>query len=61
MKADLAYLTNPGPGVFLLNLKFEGREIERIELTKDQLGNIIADGAGMALRAQAETTDNHRR
>lgn len=50
-KAKLAFLTNPGPGVFILNFQMEGREsVDRIEITKAQLGNIVVDGAGMAMQ-----------
>lgn len=48
--AKIAYLTNPAPGVFLLNLQLEG-EFQRVEITKAQLGNILVDGTAMALRA----------
>ena len=48
--AKIAYLTQPAPGVFLLNLQLEG-EFQRVEITKAQLGNILVDGTAMALRA----------
>jgi hypothetical protein len=49
-RADLAFLTNPGPNVYLLNLQFPGPENLRVEISKAQLANILVDGAGMALR-----------
>ncbi len=51
--AQLAYLTSPGPGIYLLNIQFEGEEISRVEISKAQLGNIIVDGAAMAWRAES--------
>ena len=48
--AKMAYLTQPAPGVFLLNLQIE-EDFQRVEITKAQLGSIIVDGAAMALRA----------
>lgn len=51
--AKLAYLTQPAPGVIHLNLQVEGRDYERIELTKDQLSNIVVEGAAFALRERA--------
>lgn len=48
--AKLAFLTQPAPGVYLLNLRVEGEDFYRLEISRAQLGNIIVDGAGMALR-----------
>lgn len=48
-RAQLAYLTDPAPGVVLLNLQING-EFSRIELTQRQLANILVDGAAMAFR-----------
>jgi hypothetical protein len=53
MIAQRAFLTQPAPGVYLLNIQFEGEEISRVEISKAQLGNIIVDGAGMAWRAES--------
>jgi hypothetical protein len=47
----MAYLTQPAPGVILLNIQIDGGEFQRVEITKAQLGNIIVDGAAIALRA----------
>jgi hypothetical protein len=56
MKAKIAYLTSPAPNVFILNYQEEGREgIERIEITKAHLANIIIDGASYALREPSKT------
>jgi hypothetical protein len=49
--AKLAFLTQPAPGVYLLNLRVEGEDFYRLEISKGQLANIVVDGAGMALRA----------
>jgi hypothetical protein len=52
--AKLAYLTEPGPGKFVLNLQFEGDiEASRVEISRAQLGNILVDGAAMAFRDQS--------
>lgn len=48
--AKLAYLTQPEPGVYLLNLQFDepglarGQAFERVEIAAQQLANICADG-----------------
>jgi hypothetical protein len=49
--ARLAYLTQPSPDVILLNLQV-AEDIERVEITRDQLRNILIDGAAMAFREQ---------
>lgn len=51
MIANLAYLTSPAPGRYLLNIQSPEGVLQRIEISKAQLGNIVVDGAGMALRA----------
>lgn len=52
-KANLAYLTNPSPGRFLLNIQVHGQDdITRIEVTANQVRGFIADGAAMAFRAR---------
>jgi len=51
MKAKIAFLTSPAPNVFILNYQEEGKEgIERVEITKAHLANIVIDGASYALR-----------
>ena len=73
MKAKIAYLTSPAPNVFILNYQEEGKEgIERVEITKAHLANIVIDGASYALREASKTAfpaspaiesahDKHRR
>jgi hypothetical protein len=57
MKARIAYLTSPAPNVFILNYQEEGKEgIERVEITKAHLCNIIIDGASYALREASKST-----
>ncbi|MGM4997814.1 hypothetical protein AB8A05_04050 [Tardiphaga sp. 538_B7_N1_4] len=51
--AKLAYLTQPAPGVILLNIQIEGREFERVEVTRDQLANMVVEGAALALKERA--------
>lgn len=54
--AKLAYLTQPEPGVYLLNLQFDGpglargQEFERVEITFDQLRNLTSDGVVILLK-----------
>lgn len=49
--AKLAYLTQPGPGKFVLNLQLPWDvEVRRVEISRAQLGNILVDGAAMAFR-----------
>jgi len=50
MKARLAYMTFPAPGVFVLNLQIGDGDLQRIEISKAHLTNIIVDGASVALR-----------
>jgi hypothetical protein len=49
--AKFAFLTQPEPGSYLLNLYVEGEEFYRLQITRDQLSNIVVDGARMALFA----------
>ena len=54
--ARLAYLTEPEQGTFLLNIQFDsatpritdvmadGSQIERVQISRDQLANIVKDG-----------------
>jgi hypothetical protein len=53
--AKLAFLTQPAPGLYLLNLRVEGEDFYRLEISKGQLDNIVVDGANMALRAGRAT------
>lgn len=51
MKAKLAYLTTPAPGVYVMNLQPEGQEgLLRFEISKAHLANIVIDGAALSLR-----------
>lgn len=51
MKARLAYLTSPQAGVFVLNFQLdEGSEIQRVEIARAHLANILIDGTALALR-----------
>lgn len=49
--AHLAFLSFPAPGVVHLNTQVEGKD-RRVEITRDQLRNIIMDGTAMAWREQ---------
>lgn len=51
MIAKLAYLTTPGPGVFVLNIQPDGStEFLQYEISKAHLANILIDGTALALR-----------
>ena len=57
MPAKLAYLTTFEPGTIVLNLQVTfTEEIKRIEITREQLAGIVADGA-RALATIAVTRD----
>jgi hypothetical protein len=49
--AKLAFLTCPAPDVYLLNLRVEGEDFYRLEISKAQLDNMVVDGVAIALRA----------
>jgi hypothetical protein len=48
--ARLAFLTCPSPDVYLLNLRVEGEDFYRLEISRAQLANMVVDGAAIALR-----------
>lgn len=51
MIARIAYLSTPAPGVFVLNIQCEGEDgIQRFEISKAHLSNILIDGCALALR-----------
>lgn len=57
--ARLCYVTQPEPGVFILNVQFnaeqhrvsdvnaDGSRLDRISITREQLSNIVKDGVGV--------------
>lgn len=45
MRAKLAYLTTPEPGTVILNVLVDDRDFCNIEISRDQLAGIVADGA----------------
>jgi hypothetical protein len=57
--ARLAYITEPEPDTVWLNLQFDpdqprvtdvtasGSRFERVQITRDQLANIVKDGVGV--------------
>lgn len=47
VKADMASLRKPGPGIFQLHLRVEGVDM-RVEISRDQLRNIILEGTAAA-------------
>ncbi len=48
--AKLAFLTEPEPGVYLLNLRAEGGEFYRLRISKGHLENFVMDGSRIAFR-----------
>jgi hypothetical protein len=48
--ATLAFLSFPKRGVFVLNISTTDGAYQRIQISKYQLGNIVADGAVALLR-----------
>jgi hypothetical protein len=51
-KAKLAFITQPAPGMYVLNAD-DGSILVRLEISKEQLSNIVADGAVMVLRSRS--------
>jgi hypothetical protein len=49
MKAKLAFVTQPEPGIYQINID-DGKKFQRIQISKEQLGNLIVDGSQMILR-----------
>lgn len=55
--AKIAYLTTPGPDRYVLNVQtFGSEELQKIEISKAHLVNILIDGTALALREAS----NHR-
>lgn len=53
MIARLAYLTSPAANVFVLNIQREGETgLERFEISKAHLANILVTGTALALQEQ---------
>jgi hypothetical protein len=61
MKAKLAYLTTPAPGVFILNIQVGDGPVQRFEISKAHLSNILIDGASVALREYSQNEEHHER
>ena len=61
MKAKLAYLTTPAPGVFVLNIQVGDGSVQRFEISKAHLSNILIDGASVALREYSQNEEHHER
>jgi len=55
MKAKLAYFTTPAPGVFVLNIQVGDGPVQRFEISKAHLANIIITGSHLALQEQVNT------
>ena len=53
MIAKFAYLTTPVPGIFVLNFQLgNDPTIQRVEISKAHLANILIDGTAWILRDQ---------
>jgi hypothetical protein len=50
------YLTEPSRGLFIVNFRI-GSELQRMEITRDQLRNFLVDGTAMALRNEDKKQD----
>lgn len=52
-KAKLFYLTEPAPGVFIVNYQLPGQDgISRFEVTANHVRGAVSDGAAMAFRVR---------
>lgn len=51
--AKLAYLTNPEPRRFILNIGLRDGELRQYEINADQLRNLAANGTMMVLDTRA--------
>jgi len=56
--SKLFYLTEPSRGVFVANFQVDGGALERIEISRDQLANFLADGTAIAFRDSKTKTEN---
>jgi hypothetical protein len=50
--AKLAFLTQPSPGIYTLNLQVDGQEFYRLQISRAKLANIVIDATRMLLRDQ---------
>jgi hypothetical protein len=49
--AKIAYLSTPGPNRFVLNIQaFGSADLQKFEITKAHMINILIDGTALALR-----------
>jgi len=60
-KAKLAYFTTPAPGVFVLNIQVGDGPVQRFEISKAHLSNILIDGTSVALREYSQNEESHER
>lgn len=58
--ATMFYLTEPSRGRFIVNFRI-AMELQRIEITADQLRNFLVDGTAMALRTGDRVIANQGR
>lgn len=69
MIAKLAYLTTPAPGRYVVNIQtFGSDDLMKIEVSPDQMRNILIDGVTLMLRQSfhrvpviTNTEDTHER
>lgn len=53
-KARLFYLTEPCRGIYVVNWQTDTGEIQRMEISRDQLGNFLVDGTASAHRTHLD-------
>lgn len=57
--AKIAYLSTPGPERFVLNIQaFGSDDLQKFEITKAHMINILLDGTALALRESNRVPNN---
>lgn len=57
--AKIAYLSTPGPERFVLNIQaFGSDDLQKFEITKAHMINILLDGTALALRESSRVPNN---
>lgn len=51
VSADFIQLIDPEPGMFVLNFRAEGGELQRVKLNRDQVLNLNKDTADILVKA----------
>ena len=54
-RARLAFITEPSPGEYVLNVQVKpSDELIRVEISRNQLGNMVAMGAKALLQSRSD-------